>query len=158
MLRSLPLLISQHCSTQVVTSSLPAHMPLSASWGHVLMVSLRPQAALPQPPPPFFNSQLWRVSTLGAGLSLLLPPHSVLRGSHPVPGSQYNRCADSPSRTRAPTSPPCSHSFLVDDFTRTSPRHLRHHRPKGKSLSRSDPLLVPTPSHQFSRLKLGGHP
>lgn len=153
MLCSLLLLISQRCSTQVVTSSFPAHMPLSASWGHVLTVSLLPQAALPQPPPPFFDSQLWRVSMLGPGLSLLLSPHSVLRRSHPGRGSKYNRCADSPSRTRAPTSAPCSHSFLVDNFTCPSHRHL-----KGKALCTSDCLLVLTPSNQFSRMKPGGPP
>lgn len=40
------------CFALVATPSFPAHMPLSASRGHVLTVSLLPRAALAQPPPP----------------------------------------------------------------------------------------------------------
>lgn len=40
------------CFALVATPSFPAHMPLSASRGHILMVSLLPRAALAQPPPP----------------------------------------------------------------------------------------------------------
>lgn len=40
------------CFALVATPSFPAHMPLSASRGHVLTVSLLPRAALAQPPSP----------------------------------------------------------------------------------------------------------
>lgn len=110
---------------------------------------------------PFSSSQLWRVSALGPGLPLRLSPHSALRGSHPVRGFKCHRRADCPLGLRPPGPPPCSHRFLVlvgGSVARTSHRRLRHSRPKGESLPRSERLLGPTASNQFSRLKVGGHP
>lgn len=150
------------CFALVATPSFPAHMPLSASRGHVLTVSLLPRAALAQPPPP--------LAALSSGGFLRWVPGCLCVSPRTLPFADLIRSGVL-NATAVPTAhsgsappprpPPCSHRFLVlvsGSVARTSHRRLRHSRPKGESLPRSERLLVPTASNQFSRLKLGGHP